>query len=104
MSQCLSIVYRLVVALESSSTPLARTYPLIVEAVTKLVNSAKQCCKPGISDIYLAAARSATKYLLESTFALPQLAHILSPSREKRGMLPTGGDATQFSPRTDAAP
>jgi hypothetical protein len=76
--QLLSILYELMVTVESSYASLARAQPLIVEAVTKVVNSAKQCCEPGTSDIYLAAARRVRKYLLESTLDLPQLASVLT--------------------------
>jgi hypothetical protein len=57
-----SILYESMVALESSNTPVPRGYRLIAEGVTKLIDSAEQCCEPVISDIYLAATRGVTKY------------------------------------------
>jgi hypothetical protein len=69
---------------------------LIVETIDKLVNQAEEYNQSRICDI----ARAVTRYLLQSTFDLLQLAYVLTPlgRREEQSQLVASLHRADFGP------
>ena len=82
-STLLSTLFELMTALESSTTPLARAFSLISEAMQTLRQYAEQCTNDEVSECYGTSVQIVTAYLLQSTYDLPQLAYVLTPRGRK---------------------
>jgi hypothetical protein len=95
-SECsclLSTLFTLMTQLESSKTPLARAYPLIINGIEELERYTAEAQRRGMNEdnivvmIYKSAVQMIRRFTLDSTYNLLQLAYVLTPDGYKSAKL-----------------